>query len=95
MRWARYAIKMAWFSSISSATLPPMKDQKFRRVASALSSQLRRRRKELGLTQEDVADSLGIVARQYQKIESGKTNLTLRTLVRLSVALQVDLGDLF
>jgi len=47
------------------------------------------------MTQEDVADALGMVARQYQKIEAGETNLTLRTLVRLGLALRIDLREFF
>lgn len=56
---------------------------------------LKRRRKELGLSQEDVAEELGIVVRQYQKIESGSSNVTLRTLVRLAAALRTSVRDLF
>jgi transcriptional regulator with XRE-family HTH domain len=56
---------------------------------------LKRRRLELGLTQEDAADALGMVTRHYQKIESGKTNVTLRTLTRLALALRVEVRDLF
>jgi len=85
---------MAWSTSLVSDTLPAVQEKQFVKATRALSAALKRRRRELGLTQEDVADTLGIVARQYQKIESGDTNVTLRTLVRLAVALQTDLRDL-
>lgn len=64
-------------------------------MCAALGAALKRRRRALGLTQEDVADHLGIVPRHYQKIESGKANITLRTLVRLSDALKLPVRDLF
>ncbi len=49
----------------------------------------------MGLTQEDVADLMGVVTRYYQKIEAGEKNLTVETLVRLSTALEVKVRDLF
>jgi transcriptional regulator with XRE-family HTH domain len=70
-------------------------DKSLGRVIKHLCGVLKRRRKELGMTQEDVADALGMVARQYQKIEAGETNLTLRTLVRLGLALRIDLREFF
>jgi len=38
---------------------------------------------------------MGLVTRHLQKLEAGEVNVTLRTLVRISVALGVDLKDLF
>lgn len=46
------------------------------------------------MTQEDVADMLGMVARQYQKIEAGQVNITLRTLTRIAKALRSNPADL-
>ena len=34
------------------------------------------RRKELGMTQQQVADAAGITLRQYQKFESGERNMS-------------------
>lgn len=59
-----------------------------------LSKALKDRRRALGLTQEDVADRLGMAVRQYQKIESGEVNVTVRTLVRVCGALETDLHGL-
>jgi transcriptional regulator with XRE-family HTH domain len=55
---------------------------------------MKRRRNELTLTQEDVADRLGIVVRQYQKIEAGQVNVTLRTLCRIAMVLDVSVEKL-
>lgn len=46
------------------------------------------------MTQEDVADRLGMVVRQYQKIESGEVNVTLRTLTRIAKVLESRPADL-
>jgi transcriptional regulator with XRE-family HTH domain len=72
-----------------------MQEPRLKRACKALSSALKRRRRELGLTQEGVAERLGIVVRQYQKIEAGEVNVTLRTLARLSSALGLEIRELF
>lgn len=40
---------------------------------------LRKARKEKGLTQQDVADKIGVSLRQYQRIESGQAHGTFET----------------
>ncbi|MHB8462588.1 MAG: helix-turn-helix domain-containing protein [Vulcanimicrobiaceae bacterium] len=85
---------LAWNARSSFDTLRAMNEQRLRRASTTLSRALKRRRQELGLTQENVAERLGIVARQYQKIESGKVNVTLRTLVRLALALNMETREL-
>jgi transcriptional regulator with XRE-family HTH domain len=69
-------------------------DQQYSRAVKRLCAALKRRRKELGWTQEDVAEALGIVPRQYQKIEAGEVNLTLRSLARVAAALGLQPRDL-
>lgn len=58
-------------------------------VARRLSS-LRQAR---GLTQEGVADRLGIASQNIQRIESGRQNLTLQTIERVAGAIGVDVED--
>ena len=48
-----------------------------------------RRRQELGLTQQQVADRLGVSATNITRIEHGEQNLTIRTLVKLADALDM------
>ncbi len=43
-----------------------------------------------GLTQEELADRLGIAVKNLQRIESGRQNLTLRTVARICRAAGVD-----
>lgn len=83
------------YGNFDGQTLLAVTEKQFTRACGTLGAALKRRRRELNLTQEDVADILGIVARQYQKIESGKTNVTLKTLVRLSDALKTHIRDFF
>lgn len=54
---------------------------------------LKRRREELGLTQQQVADRAEILLRQYQRLESGDRNIasaSLRIGLSVCVALQLD-----
>lgn len=85
---------MAWPVFAASATLPLVTDHEYHRARKRLALAMKRRRIELGLTQEDVADRLGIVPRQYQKLESGGVNITLRTLARIANALEMPARDL-
>jgi len=51
-------------------------------------------RQARGLTQEDMAERLGIALRNYQQMERGKQNLTLRTLVKLATLLEIKTREL-
>lgn len=64
-------------------------------VAKRLARNLRRRREQLGLTQEAAAKRIGIVTRHLQKLEAGDVNVTLRTLVRVARGLRVDVSSFF
>ena len=55
---------------------------------------LRARRLELGLTQADVADRLGIAQPSYAAIESGRRNPGLDVVERVALALDCDSADL-
>ncbi|MCX5905342.1 MAG: helix-turn-helix transcriptional regulator [Proteobacteria bacterium] len=48
-----------------------------------------------GMTQEHLAGKMGISSKYLSSIERGKENPTLKTLITLSEALNVDLGELF
>lgn len=70
-------------------------ERQFEKAKRQLADAIRRRRAALGLSQEDVADRVDIATRHYQKLESAQVNVTLRTLVKVAKALQVDLHSLF
>lgn len=46
------------------------------------------------LTQQDLADRLGVTARTIAAFESGRENLTLRTMFTIARALGVDAAEL-
>ena len=48
-----------------------------------------------GMTQEQLAGKMGIGPKYLSSIERGKENPTLNTLISLSEALEVDLGEIF
>lgn len=51
-------------------------------------------RKSKGLRQEDM-EEFGLNYKYYQRIEGGRTNITLTTLEKVATALGVDVADLF
>lgn len=48
-----------------------------------------------GRTQESVAEQLGMQMKNYQRIERGLQNVTIKTLVRIANALGVSTAELF
>ena len=56
---------------------------------------MRRLRIARGLTQEAAAERAGLVTRHLQKTEAAEVNVTLHTLVRLALALNVEVVALF
>src|SRR5918994_7491079 len=53
------------------------------------------RRKELGMTQEELAEKMGTSQAQVWRIESGAFNPTSKTLARLEEALEISFGSLY
>lgn len=60
-----------------------------------VAGNLRLRRRELKLTQEQLAEQAGINYATYRGIEAGHSTLAFDKLVRLSAALQVSPADIF
>ncbi len=46
-------------------------------------------------TQEELAERLGVSIKYLQRIEAGRPNLTIRSLVRIANALEVPVAELF
>ncbi|MBP7602045.1 MAG: helix-turn-helix transcriptional regulator [Thermoflexales bacterium] len=65
------------------------------RLAKRLGGNLSERRKQLGWTQEMLAERVGVDAETISRIERGAHLPSLPTLNRLAVALQCSAGDLF
>jgi transcriptional regulator with XRE-family HTH domain len=64
-------------------------------IGPRLGENIRRRRRELRLSQEDVAARTGIFRRHFSAIESGDALPRPITLVVLAEGLETDLGELF
>jgi len=59
-----------------------------------LGTNLRDARKRLGLTQEEVAERSGVHPTEVSRIEAGKRDPRVTTLLRLARALEVRAGEL-
>lgn len=75
------------------ASLPV--DARDRRVFEDVGRRVRELRVDRGWTQEDAVERLGVDVRELQRIEAGKVNLTLASLVRLARGLGTPVRALF
>jgi DNA-binding XRE family transcriptional regulator len=66
-----------------------------RGTLSRLGGRLRALRLERDLTQEQIAEGARLDAKHYQAIESGRTNVTMASLVGISRSLGVKLAEIF
>jgi transcriptional regulator with XRE-family HTH domain len=67
----------------------------FNTLALHIGSNIKAYRKKLGLSQSQACVKIACDKRFYQRIEAGKAGLTLRTLLKISLALGIPLYDLF
>ena len=65
-----------------------------RRVLKELGAKIRRARTRGHLTQETIAARTGIDYKRYQRLEQGAVNPTMRTLLRVSEAIGIDVWEL-
>ena len=68
---------------------------RYLKEAKALGTRMRAVRKARGLTLDKAAELADMDYQHIQKIEAGKLNVTLVTLVRLAEGLGVDLAAFF
>lgn len=66
----------------------------FRTLALHIGSNIKSFRKKRGLSQSQASKKISCDKRFYQRIEAGKAGLTLRTLLKISVALEMPLSEL-
>jgi transcriptional regulator with XRE-family HTH domain len=59
-----------------------------------LAENVRRRRLEIGLTQEAAAQEMRVATRHLQKLEAAELNITIETLGRVAAALGVAVAAL-
>src|SRR5215467_15094246 len=60
----------------------------------ALGARVRLRRKELGMSQDQLAKAVGITFQQVQKYEHGTNRISFSRLVEICDALECSVGDL-
>jgi transcriptional regulator with XRE-family HTH domain len=63
-------------------------------ILSQIGLRISRRRKNLGLTQKALADSVGMQAANVYRIEYGDQNVTIRTLCKIADALETTVVEL-
>ncbi len=67
----------------------------FGRAAAQLGRQLKERRQKLEWTVEEAAERYGIEPAHVRRIEAGRTNPSLATLLSIADALSTELAELF
>ena len=65
------------------------------KILTQFGKHLKKLRQEKGITQEDLAYNSGISLSQIARIETGKINPTLCTLIEIAKNLKVNKQDLF
>ena len=64
------------------------------RIRRRIAANVRRLRGNRQVSVIDISEEIGLHWRVWQRIENGETNITLRTLVRVADALEVDPREL-
>jgi transcriptional regulator with XRE-family HTH domain len=66
-----------------------------KRIDQLVGERIRARRTEFGMTQEQLAEALGVSYQQIQKYETGANRISAGRLYEIGRALQVDFGYFF
>lgn len=69
-------------------------DSAARRLLRSMGQRLAALRRERGMRQADVAEAVGMLPSNYARIEQGRQNVTIETLVRIGRALDVEVRDM-
>jgi transcriptional regulator with XRE-family HTH domain len=69
--------------------------ERIARTREALGRTVRLRRRELGLSQEELAARAGLDQAYISHVEGGRRNVSIDNLTRLALALDVAVADLF
>jgi transcriptional regulator with XRE-family HTH domain len=67
----------------------------FRRAVAQLGRRLREVRQARGWTVEEASERYGVEPAHVRRIEAGRTNPSLATLISIADAVSMDLADLF
>jgi len=69
-------------------------EEEYQQILKKVTAQLESSRKKRGMTQKDVAFACEMEEQNYRRVEKGLTNPTLKSLVRICAALEINLKDL-
>jgi putative transcriptional regulator len=72
-----------------------IKDMKSKKLIKDLGVRIRQLRTKKGWTQNQLAEACSFQKASMSKIESGQSNPTVRTLYKISKAMDVPIRDLF
>ena len=61
----------------------------------ALGNQLRQIRTDRGFSQEEFAAEVGLARSYYGEVERGERNVAAVNLIRIAIAMNVEVGELF
>jgi len=77
-----------------SELLPGIHHRKKDHIKTAFGKHLKRKREELGLTQEELAEQAGLDLLSLAFLEQGKGNISLENIISLAQVLKLSLKDL-
>ncbi|WP_421932324.1 helix-turn-helix domain-containing protein [Phenylobacterium sp.] len=63
-------------------------------VDVAVGARVRLKRKDLGISQKDLAESIGVTFQQLQKYEKASNRISVSTLIRIADSLGATVADL-
>jgi transcriptional regulator with XRE-family HTH domain len=72
-----------------------MRTEIFNRLSINIGNRIKILREAKNMSQQDLADLCNFDKGDMSKIESGKANPTIKTLLKISLALEVKIGELF
>ncbi len=70
-------------------------DPQVRELARQIGEEIRAAREAAGLSQQALAESVGMSRTNFARIEYGRTNVTIETLLRIGSGLGLDLSVTF
>lgn len=72
-----------------------MKTEIFNKISVKIGTRIRILREAKNMNQQDLADLCNFDKSDMSKLESGKANPTIKTLLKISIALEVKFSELF
>ena len=80
---------------MSQLAMSDSQEDPFSPVRKRIAVRIRLFRSCRGLSQEALAQRSGLSTRHLQKLEAGQLNVTIGSLVKLAIALEVDISQMF